>query len=224
MSEISTEEMRERVPLLLEKVARYRPRQVCPESARSRVNVTDWSSLRRVLAFVGMKICEIVLRHLHNLPFRDTEQSASSSPSKKRRPAMPKVKIGLQPAVITYPPEDTKDGRRQTTYIWCLPSSSARVVEYQVGPGRARPSSQRETERWLARHLQLVDKIEIWKDLKRDIGLLSSGQSPLKSAEIAFAEYPIEAVLPPAREEITSPHFKVTPIKREDVGMSALGR
>ncbi|KAG0654971.1 hypothetical protein C6P46_001310 [Rhodotorula mucilaginosa] len=131
----------------------------------------------------------------------DTEQSASSSPSKKRRPAMPKVKIGLQPAVITYPPEDTKDGRRQTTYIWCLPSSSARVVEYQ-----------------------LVDKIEIWKDLKRDIGLLSSGQSPLKSAEIAFAEYPIEAVLPPAREEITSPHFKVTPIKREDVGMSALGR
>lgn len=35
MSEISTEEMRERVPLLLEKVARYRPRQVCPESAIS---------------------------------------------------------------------------------------------------------------------------------------------------------------------------------------------
>ncbi|KWU43787.1 DNA glycosylase [Rhodotorula sp. JG-1b] len=180
MSEISTEEMRERVPLLLDKVARYRP---------------------RVLAFVGMKICEIVLRHLHNLPLRDTEQSASSSPSKKRRPAMPKVKIGLQPAVVTYPPVDTKDGPRQTTYIWCLPSSSARVVEYQ-----------------------LVDKIEIWKDLKRDIGLLNSGQSPLKADEVIHVEYPIEAVLPPAREEITSPHFKVTPIKREEVGMSALGR
>lgn len=79
-----------------------------------------------------MKICEIVLRYLHNLPLRETEISASSSPSKKRRPAMPKVKIGCQPAVITYPPEDTKHGPRQTAYIWCLPSSSARVVEYQV--------------------------------------------------------------------------------------------
>lgn len=50
---------------------------------------------------------------------------------------MPKVKIGLQPAVITYKTEGTKPGReRKSTYIWCLPSSSARVVEYQVRTDR----------------------------------------------------------------------------------------
>ncbi|GAA5990316.1 hypothetical protein JCM10908_007311 [Rhodotorula pacifica] len=174
MSEISTEEMRERVPFLLEKVARYRP---------------------RVLAFVGMKICEIVLRYLHNLPSRDLEPAAETSPSKKRRPAMPKVKIGLQPLIVTYPPTDSKDGPRETTYIWCLPSSSARVVEYQ-----------------------LVDKIEIWKDLKHDIGLLNSGQIPVKADQIVFTEHTIEAILQAAKpEEITSPHFQVTPIKREDL-------
>ncbi|GAA5862070.1 hypothetical protein JCM3774_006161 [Rhodotorula dairenensis] len=176
MSEISTDEMRERVPLLLEKVAQYRP---------------------RVLAFVGMKICEIVLRHLHNSESQTDVVSSGASPTKKRRPAMPKVKIGLQPAVITYPMEDIKpNGRHKRTYIWCLPSSSARVVEYQ-----------------------LVDKIEIWKDLKHDIELLNAGQHPLKADQLAFVQHPIEAIVQATKPETTSPHFKVTPVKREDLDL-----
>lgn len=143
-----------------------------------------------------MKICEIVLRHLHNLPLRDTEQSASSSPSKKRRPAMPKVKIGLQPAVVTYPPMDTKDGPRQTTYIWCLPSSSARVVEYQVG-----------------RHEHgFFPKEDPSADLDRSCSLSTRSRSGKTSSVISV--YSIADSHPSRRPRLPSPSIRSRPFFR----------
>ncbi|GAA6005352.1 mismatch-specific DNA-glycosylase [Rhodotorula paludigena] len=117
MSEISTSEMTARVPTLLRKVVRYRP---------------------RILACVGMKICEVILRYLHN-----------QVPAVGRRKAMPKVKIGLQPCTFIIP-DPAGEGTDHITYFWCLPSTSARVVEYQ-----------------------LTDKIKIWRQLKEDVERLA---------------------------------------------------
>lgn len=113
--------------------------KVCLPSHSNRESSLTLDCFARILAFVGMKICEVVMRYLHNLPRLDATvtSSPSSSPSKGRRKAMPKVKIGLQAATISYPPDvkpedpGTANGR-QKTFIWCLPSTSARVVEYQV--------------------------------------------------------------------------------------------
>lgn len=198
MSEISSDEMKERVPLLLAKVAQFRPRCVRSSVNRAWPALTLTYSRRRVLAFVGMKICEIVLRHLHRLP-----QGDPASPS-KRRGAMPKVKIGLQPVAITHSPAPSFDSEAPiSTYIWCLPSSSARVVEYQ-----------------------LVDKIEIWKELKRDVDLLRAGQPPLQADSLDFTHHSVESFIPTTgpttslapKREVRSPHFqKVTPIRLQDL-------
>lgn len=52
---------------------------------------------------------------------------------------MPKVTLGLQPVTISLPIEDeTKQenheakGKRRKILFWCVPSTSARVVAYQV--------------------------------------------------------------------------------------------
>jgi hypothetical protein len=166
MSEISNDEMKACVPSLLRKIVKYSPRSVCPFPPLFPLTPTHstFPHPRRVVAFVGMKICEVVLRYLHNLPSpppasssTTTGDSALPSPSKKRKPAMQKVKIGLQPVVIALSPdgkgevkEEEKDGKEvklesadeedkkkaegKKIYIWCLPSTSARVVEYQVRP------------------------------------------------------------------------------------------
>ncbi|GAA5840318.1 hypothetical protein JCM11251_006694 [Rhodosporidiobolus azoricus] len=155
MSEISNEEMKACVPSLLRKIIKYRP---------------------RVVAFVGMKICEIVLRYLHNAPSADPEKS----PSKKRKPAMPKVKIGLQPVTISVP-LPAHEAERRKIYIWCLPSTSARVVEYQ-----------------------LTDKIAIFTRLKTDIDTLLASPPPhtLKTP-VETVDYRAEDVVPPAEEGST---------------------
>lgn len=160
------------VPSLLRKIIKYRPRFVCLPSSSSPILFSRATS-HSMVAFVGMKICEIVLRYLHNLPLPSppppvapSSSSATSldpplSPSKsKRKAAMPKVKIGLQPVVISLPAgvekvdevkkeegeskpkqeeeEEEQRGEKQQEqrkiYIWCLPATSARVVEYQVRP------------------------------------------------------------------------------------------
>ncbi|GAA5888487.1 hypothetical protein JCM6882_008639 [Rhodosporidiobolus microsporus] len=142
MSEISNDEMKACVPSFLRKIIKYRP---------------------RVVAFVGMKICEVVLRYLHNLPTPSPADAADGSPSKakrKRKPAMPKVKIGLQGVTISLPMPgkegDAEEGEqeRRKIYVWCLPSTSARVVEYQ-----------------------LVDKIKIFARLKADLDTLAASSS-----------------------------------------------
>ncbi|BGP51487.1 PAB-dependent poly(A)-specific ribonuclease subunit 3 [Rhodotorula kratochvilovae] len=165
MSEISNQEMAARVPGLLRKVVQYKP---------------------RIVALVGMKICEIVMRYLHNLP--KPASSASGSPG--RRKAMPKVKIGLQPVTISL-----GEGK-QRIYVWCLPSTSARVVEYQ-----------------------LVDKIKIWKLLKADMDRLA--QSPSAALELpeGTVEYAAESLFPPAGEVSIPSRYKVTLIKAEELAV-----
>ncbi|GAA5980623.1 hypothetical protein JCM5350_003564 [Sporobolomyces pararoseus] len=133
MSELSLEEMKACVPALLRKIISYKPRMV---------------------AFVGMKICEIVFRHLWSLPNAQTSPAASSPSKKRRKVAMPKVKIGLQPFFISVPAE--LDSERRKILFWCLPSTSARVVEYQ-----------------------LVDKIRIFKQLKEEVESLKEGSLEL---------------------------------------------
>ncbi|GEM11445.1 TDG/mug DNA glycosylase family protein [Rhodotorula toruloides] len=184
MSEISNDEMKERVPFLLQKVVRCKP---------------------RVLAFVGIKICDVVMRYLHNLPKLEAAtatSSLSSSSSKGLRKAMPKVKIGLQAATISYPSdikpeEDGTEDARQKTLIWCLPSTSARVVEYQ-----------------------LVDKVKIWKLLKADLEQLRTSSSPCLDLPEATVDYPAESLFVPntaTSNAATVSRFKVTLVKMEDI-------
>ncbi|GAA5872788.1 hypothetical protein JCM1840_004518 [Sporobolomyces johnsonii] len=169
MSELSNDEMKACVPALLRKIAAHKPKMV---------------------AFVGMKICEVVLRHLHNLPAPSASctpaapptTSDPDSPRKKRQPpasptkrkkAMPKVTIGLQPVTLSFPPE--QDGEaREKLYFWCLPSTSARVVQYQ-----------------------LVDKIKIFGLLKADVSRLASTPPiPLELAD-ETVDYPVEMLFAP---------------------------
>ncbi|GAA5869499.1 hypothetical protein JCM8547_001506 [Rhodosporidiobolus lusitaniae] len=153
MSEISNDEMKASVPTLLRKIVKYRP---------------------RMIGFVGMKICEVVLRYLHNLPCPPVP---GASPS-KRKPAMPKVKIGLQPVTLTLPPEH---GEREEmkVYIWCLPSTSARVVEYQ-----------------------LVDKVELFTNLRLALGQLEADPPiPLQLPD-GTVNYPANRLFPPEIEQV----------------------
>ncbi|GAA5878026.1 hypothetical protein JCM16303_002822 [Sporobolomyces ruberrimus] len=140
MSELSIEEMRACVPALLRKIVTNRP---------------------KIVAFVGMKICEIVFRHLHMLPTPSTSCESSLSPNKKKRkPAMPKIKLGLQPVMISLPArigtEGVENEERRRILFWCLPSTSARVVTYQ-----------------------LVDKIRIFGELKIGIESLKANNLEL---------------------------------------------
>mgnify|MGYP000400875253 CR=1 FL=1 len=178
----------------------------CPSS------LTLFTSGHRMLAFVGMKICEVVMRYLHNLPLPASRPSASPG----RRKAMPKVKIGLQPAVLSLGESGAK------IYLWCLPSTSARVVEYQVrlvllfdAAALCRADSS---------HTQLVDKVEIWKLLKADMDRVV--QSP--PFELALPDGTIEysadllfpANLSPAAGCLA---HNVTLIRAEDLCVSTSG-
>ncbi|GAA5939279.1 hypothetical protein JCM10213_008619 [Rhodosporidiobolus nylandii] len=176
MSEVSNDEMKASVPALLAKLVKY-----CP----------------RCIGFVGMKICEVVLRYLHNLP-RPVPPGASPS---KRRPAMPKVKIGLQPVTLSLPPQEGETERRKV-YVWCLPSTSARVVEYQ-----------------------LVDKVKIFTQLKSDIDKLCASPPVELELPAGTVDYPAETLFPPepeaekavkVEEEASTP-WKITMIGLEDV-------
>lgn len=132
--------MRACVPALLRKLIKARP---------------------NLVAFVGMGICEVVLKKLRELegdlqipplpplPIdREKEEETPnilSSPKIESKPSLilasPKspggkrkkaviVKCGIQPLTITLPSDI--DGKYHTIYFYALPSTSARVVTYQV--------------------------------------------------------------------------------------------
>lgn len=102
----------------------------------------------RILGFVGLGICEHVVRWLHNLPpeapdaappqskpapyWEEPGHATPPKPKPKRRAALPKVRPGLQPFCLSFAPSSPSSEQRQTTYLWALPSTSARVTSYQV--------------------------------------------------------------------------------------------
>ncbi|KPV71841.1 uncharacterized protein RHOBADRAFT_56233 [Rhodotorula graminis WP1] len=172
MSEISNQEMAARVPGLLRKVVRHKP---------------------KILAFVGMKICEVVLRYLHNLPRRSASSTSSTSTSPGRRKAMPKVKIGVQPVVISLGDDGLEAPGK--IYLWCLPSTSARVVEYQ-----------------------LVDKVKIWTRLKADMDRLAQDPSADLDLPEGTVAHPVEALFPAQQSGTAgSRAYTVTLVKEEDL-------
>ncbi|GAA6037690.1 hypothetical protein JCM8097_002287 [Rhodosporidiobolus ruineniae] len=180
MSEISKAEMVACVPALLHKVIAYRP---------------------LVVGFVGMKICEVVMRYLHNLP-PPLPPGSTTPAKKKRKPAMPKVKVGLQPVSLLLPPVAKGAGRRRI-HFWCLPSTSARVVEYQLN-----------------------EKIKIFSDLKADIDRLTSDPPQPLDLPATAVEYSSEVLFPPeldvkkeeeGEEKPTAGGWAVTMIKAEDL-------
>jgi len=146
----------------------------------------------RVLGFVGLGICEVVLKWLHRLPLPPEPvsnqvgrgatlpvplstpnwQSPTASaakprqpPKPARKPAAPKAKPGLQPFFLSFPPAPGSAGSRQRTFLWALPSTSARVTSYQVSApvGRARPPGKRKFSRRAGRG----DEEGSWRRLTR---------------------------------------------------------
>ncbi|GAA5856195.1 hypothetical protein JCM9279_000933 [Rhodotorula babjevae] len=106
-SELSKHELEAAVPVLLAKIARYRP---------------------KLVAFVGMKVCETVLRYFSPPP---TSTSAGRNP--KKAPLV-KAQIGLQSFAVSHPPSPSADDEeaRSVTYFYCLPSTSGRVAAYPL--------------------------------------------------------------------------------------------
>lgn len=160
-SELSKAEMRDNVPRLVEKLVRYRP---------------------RVVAFVGMGIADVVRAWFRDLPAPapapDDPQPcptfcipslAQPPPSPKklapspRKKALGKTSNGLQPLCITFP-----DGA-PPLFFWALPSTSARVVAYQI-----------------------ADKIELWKAMREAIRRVKEGE--VLSCE-GMVEWRVEDVL-----------------------------
>ncbi|BGP35193.1 uracil DNA N-glycosylase Thp1 [Rhodotorula toruloides] len=111
-SELTKEELDAAVPKLLAKVARYRP---------------------KLVAFVGMKVADTVLRYFANLRPSSPPSSASSASldakGRAKKPPPIKAQIGLQNYALSHSTSDSIGGT-STTYFYCLPSTSGRVAAY----------------------------------------------------------------------------------------------
>ncbi|KAH7910968.1 uracil-DNA glycosylase-like protein [Hygrophoropsis aurantiaca] len=112
-AELSKVEMKAAVPVLLTKIAQYRPRFLC---------------------FVGMGIWEIVKSALVAMSLDASDEATGGTKKKKAD----KSSVGLQPFKLSY-----GNGQAET-FIYVVPSTSGRVVQYQ-----------------------LTDKVKIFSDLKR---------------------------------------------------------
>ncbi|BGP43286.1 uracil DNA N-glycosylase Thp1 [Rhodotorula kratochvilovae] len=112
-SELNKDELEAAVPILLRKVATHRP---------------------KLVAFVGIKVCETVLRYF-TPPAPSPAPVASSSNGKAgrkaKKPPPVKAHIGLQSFAVSNPPS-SPGGVRSTTYFYCLPSTSGRVAAYPL--------------------------------------------------------------------------------------------
>ncbi|CEQ42679.1 SPOSA6832_04528 [Sporobolomyces salmonicolor] len=118
-SELSKTEFDAGAPVVLGKVARYRP---------------------KIVVFVGMKVCEVVLRYLHSLASTISPLPATSasridklqpSPQKAKAPKAPKAQIGLQSFSLEHS-GPSKAGEPSQTLFYCLPSTSGRVAAYPL--------------------------------------------------------------------------------------------
>ncbi|BGP19907.1 hypothetical protein JCM10213_008618 [Rhodosporidiobolus nylandii] len=137
-SELTKHELEEAVPILLAKVAKYRP---------------------RVIFFVGMKVCETVMRYFLSVPpsssaFATAPTPAEDGPEQKsptkqkgkaKKPPPVKAQIGWQSFALLHPPPPAPSPslspvsssskiaeERQTTLFYCLPSTSGRVAAYPL--------------------------------------------------------------------------------------------
>ncbi|BGP27486.1 uracil-DNA glycosylase-like protein [Rhodotorula toruloides] len=110
-SELTKEELDAAVPKLLAKVAQYRP---------------------KLVAFVGMKVADTVLRYFANLR-PSAPPSANPTPmgakGKLKKPPPIKAQIGLQNYALPHSHSDATSVT-STTYFYCLPSTSGRVAAY----------------------------------------------------------------------------------------------
>ncbi|KAK4699560.1 hypothetical protein P7C70_g6700, partial [Phenoliferia sp. Uapishka_3] len=168
-SELSKSEMLSNVPHLVKKLITHRP---------------------LIVSFVGMGICDVVLTYFRDLPTPPPPSLPSSSdaslppPSRKKpRKRAIKTAIGVQPITISFPPnsegvkEETGDEKKRTKmYFYAVPSTSARVVAYQV-----------------------EDKIRIWKDLRVEILKLKSGLEEIKVPE-GTVDYRVEDLMGEGKE------------------------
>ncbi|GAA6058139.1 hypothetical protein JCM3770_001945 [Rhodotorula araucariae] len=109
-SELNKDELEVAVPVLLRKITIYQP---------------------KLVAFVGMKVCETVLRYFAPTAPLPALNTPTGKGRKLRRPAQAKAQIGPQSFAISHPPPSL-GGERRMTYFYCLPSTSGRVAAYPL--------------------------------------------------------------------------------------------
>lgn len=160
-SELSVVEMRESVPALLRKLIPLKPKSVPSSLSSSSPSPPNKSSTGlnfsldfsgRIINFVGLGIAKVVLWYFfhHLLPLLPRS-------SAKVKPPSVEPKIGFQPFTISYDPRwagfgsseggimnsdeegkeekeagEGEEGERRLIYFYSVPSTSARVVYYQV--------------------------------------------------------------------------------------------
>lgn len=99
------------------------------------LNALSWSLTRRLVAFVGMKVADTVLRYFTNLhsptPSSTAEPVLTGAKGKTKKPSPVKAQIGLQNYALAHSSPDST-GQGSLTYFYCLPSTSGRVAAYPV--------------------------------------------------------------------------------------------
>lgn len=117
-ADLSRSEMKAAVPTLLQKISRFKPRFVC---------------------FVGMGIWEVIQTALSQMTMPSATMSQTARPVQQKTSKDGKNKanerkkgngLGLQSYKFVYPAD--ADGKVSETLIFVVPSTSGRVVRYQL--------------------------------------------------------------------------------------------
>ncbi|GAA6037692.1 hypothetical protein JCM8097_002289 [Rhodosporidiobolus ruineniae] len=114
-SELTKEELDKGVPVMLRKVARYKP---------------------KVVFFVGMKVADTVLAYFVRLsapppPAAPDPPKPLKSKGRAKKPPASKAAIGWLPFALQHAPEE-EGMEGEKTYFYCLPSTSGRVAAYPL--------------------------------------------------------------------------------------------
>ncbi|GAA5872729.1 hypothetical protein JCM1840_004502 [Sporobolomyces johnsonii] len=192
-SELSKTEFDAGAPVVLGKVARYRP---------------------KIVVFVGIKVCEVVLRFLHSLgptisPLPTISASRidqlQPSPKKTKAPRAPKAQIGLQSFSLEHS-GPSKVGEPSRTFFYCLPSTSGRVAAYP-----------------------LPMKLQLYATFGKFLAKLRTAPPTPPSLPTDLVAYPAERFLPPPAELAVVELVKDTEVaetvsvKEEDSAKEVLG-